>query len=196
MENRSRKEYQVINLIMEYGGAISGFKYAVASYLPEKELRAKYKKELAEYEPYLYLTGEQGEAIMESMRNERKFRDRQRMHGDAFGYEDGRTETFHKECEQVRRLDYRELEEDPLMILVSREEYEEAQRMFNERLAALEDAMEHLTDRQQRRIRMAYVDNLSETEISMREKIDISTVHYSLAGALRKLRKRMGEKES
>jgi DNA-directed RNA polymerase specialized sigma24 family protein len=189
MENRLRKEYQVINLIMEYGGAISGFKYAVASYLPEKELRAKYKKELAEYEPYLYLTGEQGEAIMESMRSERKFRDRQRMHGDAFGYEDGKTEAFHKGCEQVRRLDYRELEEDPLMILVSREEYEERQQLLNERLNALEEAMEDLTNSQIRRLRMVYVDKMTEEEICRIEKVTGPAIHQSIAAARKKLRK-------
>lgn len=189
------KEYQVVNLTMEYGGALSGFRYAVASYLPEKELRKKYKKELAGYEPYLYLTGEQGEAIMESMRNERKFRDRQRMHGDAFGYVDGVTESFHKEPERLRRLDYRELEADPLAILVSREEYEEEQRELKKRLKALEAAMAELTECQMRRLRMSYVENLTETEISRREKVDIAAIHRSLAGAEKKLRKQMRKKK-
>ncbi len=195
MKNRIHREYQIINLVMEYGGALSGFKYAVASYLPEKELRFKHRKELKPYEPFLYLTGEQGKAIMESMQNNRKFRDRQRLNGAAFGYEDGVTEAFHKKNDCVRRLDYRELEEDPLAILVSREEYEEEQRELKKRLEALEEAMEELTDCQMRRLRMSYVDNLTETEISRREKVDISAIHRSIAGAEKKLRKQMRKKK-
>ena len=185
------KEYQVINLVMEYGGALSGFKYAVASYLPEKELRIRYRRELAKYEPYLYLTGEQGEAIMESIRNDKKFLKRRIEHDDIYGYEDAIMDTHHETVHILREAGIEESEQDPLRILVSREEYEEEQKILNERLEALEKAMASLTDRQLRRIRMAYIEELTEAEISRREKVDIAAVHRSIAGAKKRIKKRM-----
>ena len=188
MAKTVHKEYQVINLTLEYGGALSGFKYAVTSYLPEKELRIKYEKELAKYAPYLYLTGEQGEAITESIRNNRKFHRRQHENDDIYGYEDGVVAAYHSDV-QALLGGIQDVVKDPLDILVSREEYEEEQRVLNKRLSALEKAMEALTERQLRRFRMAYIEELTEAEISRREKVDISVVHRSIKGAEKKLRK-------
>ena len=191
MKNRSHKEYQVINLTMEYGGAISGFKYAIASYLPEKELRMRYKKELIKYEPFLYLTGEQGAAIRESVKNEEKYKKRHLLMEDAFGYMDGVMETHHKDVRALRSVELTEEVRDPLDILVGREEYEEEQKILEKRLAALEKAMEGLTERQLRRMRMAYLEELTEAEISRQEKVDVSVVHRSIKGAENNLRKKL-----
>ena len=191
MGKQLHEEYQVINLTMEYGRELSGFKYAVSSYLPEKTLRSKYGKELAKYEPYLYLTGEQGEAIMESVRNNRKYSKRRYKNVDVYGYEDGVMEIYHKNLHIPGETEFQEDLKDPLDILVSREEYEEDRKALMERIAALEKAMESLTERQLRRIRMAYLEELSETEISRREKVDLSVVHRSIAGAKKKLKKKM-----
>ena len=189
MKNRIHKEYQIINLVMEYGGELSGFKYAVASYLPEEELRCKYRRELERYEPFLYLTGDQGEAIMESIRNNKKFLKRRIDHDDIYGYEDGIMDTHHEITHILQGNSGSEENEDPLNILISREEYEEEQRILHERIAALEKAMEQLTERQARRFRMAHIEVLTEAEISRREKVDIAAVHRSIAGAEKKLRK-------
>ncbi len=194
MKNRIHREYQVINLVMEYGGELSGFKYAIASYLPEKELRFKYKKELARYEPFLYLTGDQGEAIMESIRNNKKFLKRRIDHDDIYGYEDGIMDMHHEDVHILQGDSIRAENEDPLSILISREEYLEEQKILNERLEVLEKAMASLTERQLRRVRMAYIEDLTEAEISRREKVDIAAVHRSMVGAEKKLRKILKKK--
>ena len=112
----NRKEYTVINLIAEYEGRIAEFKYAVSSALPEEKLRKKYGTELKRYEPFLYLTADQGQAIMESIRNNDKHLKRQKNTYDYFGYSDGATELRHVESIYLQSID-----SDPLDKLITEE---------------------------------------------------------------------------
>ena len=112
----NRKEYTVINLIAEYEGRIAEFKYAVSSALPEEKLRKKYGTELKRYEPFLYLTVDQGRAIMDSIRNNDKHLKRQKNTYDYFGYSDGATELRHVESIYIQSM-----ESDPLEKLITEE---------------------------------------------------------------------------
>lgn len=92
-----KSEYRVFNLRMEYPYYKGEEVWAVASLLPEKELREKYSEELAEYEPYLYLSAEMALPIVRFHSNNRKFALRNAKCGDLYPYEDGEFEKYHPE---------------------------------------------------------------------------------------------------
>ena len=90
-------DYRVFNLRIEYPYYKGEEVWAVASLLSEKELREKYSEELAEYEPYLYLSAEMALPIVRFNSNNRKFALRNAKYGDLYPYEDGEFEKYHPE---------------------------------------------------------------------------------------------------
>ena len=162
----NRKEYTVINLIAEYEGRIAEFKYAVSSALPEEKLRKKYGTELKRYEPFLYLTADQGQAIMESIRNNDKHLKRQKNTYDYFGYSDGATELRH-----VESIYLQSQESDPLEKLITEENEREWKMHRREDLPKLRRAMEELSEVQRRRVDMYYFKKMTKSEIAEAEKI-------------------------
>ena len=177
----NRKEYAVINLIAEYEGCIAEFKYAVSSALPEEKLRKKYGTELKRYEPFLYLTADQGQA---------KHLKRQKNTYDYFGYSDGATELRHVESIYLQSID-----SDPLEKLITEENEREWEMHCREDLPKLRRAMEELSEVQRRRINMYYFKKMTKSEIAEAEKISRVACSVSLKRALRRLRSRMGVTE-
>ena len=186
----NRKEYTVINLIAEYEGRIAEFKYAVSSALPEEKLRKKYGTELKKYEPFLYLTADQGQAIMDSIRNNDKHLKRQKNTYDYFGYSDGATELRH-----VESIYLQSPESDPLEKLITEESEREWEMHRREDLPKLRRAMEELSEVQRRRVDMYYFKKMTKSEIAEAENISRVACSVSLKRALRRLRSRMGVTE-
>lgn len=181
---KTNKEYQVINLMAEYAGRIAEFKYAVASKLSEEELQERCGAELKKYEPYLYLTYEQGQAIMESIANNDKHRMRRIRSCDYFGYEDGETEMRHNSDLLIRTDEW-----DPLLRIIRQEEEEEQRRKALEYDRLLAEALKTLTEIQRRRLEMYFFDEMSESEIAALEHIEHQVCSRCIARALKKLRK-------
>ena len=163
-----KKEYQVINLFFEYGTHPGGCKYAIASGLKENVLRARYKSELERYEPYIYLTQQQGDAIVEGSGNEAKHRMRTIRSADAFGYEDGVTERFHTNAAT------RCLEDD----------YFDALDQMD-----FIKVYDHLNETQKNRVWLYVMGGRTQTEIAEMEGVSIAAVHYSIKAGLKKLKK-------
>lgn len=166
--NEQKKEYQVINLFFEYGRCINGCEYAVASDWSEAELRVAFADELQVYSPFIYLTAEQGEAIIESNRNEAKHRMRSLRNPHRFSYCDGESELFHPEIAAQDVLE---------MVL------EKA------RVNEINEALDLLNEIQRRRVWKHIVEGKSEREIALEEGAAKSCVHRSIESGLKNLKK-------
>ena len=167
MDNQ-KKEYQILNLLYEYGTELNGCKYAVASELNEIVLRDRYKVELKCYEPFIYLTQQQADVIEESNRNEAKHRMRAIRRADAFGYEDGVTELFH--IGAVTRC----MEDE----LIKAHDQIDFIKIYN-----------RLNGTQKNRVWLYVMEGMSQTEIAKMEGVSVAAVHYSVKTGLKKLKK-------
>ena len=168
---KRQKEYRVINLVMEYGQRLNGCKYAVASSIPEAELRKKNCAELSVYEPFIYLTEEMGDAIVESQSNESKHVKRKTNNETCF--EEETEQAFFEELAAYRS-------KDPCELLLGDD---------SEEIKVLSVIKEQLTDTQLRRLSMRYKDELTLEEIGAVEGVNAVSVKNSLDGAIKKLRK-------
>ena len=68
-----KSDYRVFNLKKEYPHYHGIEEWAVASVLPEQELRRRYADVLKPYEPFIYLSAEMALPIVQYHSNERKF---------------------------------------------------------------------------------------------------------------------------
>ncbi|MFP3152926.1 hypothetical protein LQZ18_00560 [Lachnospiraceae bacterium ZAX-1] len=165
-EDKKEKEYRVISLKAEYPGFVGTEKWAVVSELPESVLLGKFE-ELKTYCPFIIFSHSQWEAIREYRQNDGKFKKRDSLYHDFFGYEEGITEFFS------------DVKENPVVDEVVAKT--EAQRLHR--------AMNQLTLIQQKRLSLYYFEGLSEYEIADLEDTTRQAVHESLESAIKKLKK-------
>lgn len=157
-------DYRVFNLRMEYPYYKGEEVWAVASLLPEIELREKYAEELAEYEPYLYLSAEMALPIVRFNSNNRKFALRNAKYGDLYPYEDGEFEKYH-----------------PEMIVDPFED--ELKR------SALHELIDSLPPAQKERIMRHFFDGESFVDIAAAEGVSPQAVQQSISRSLATLKK-------
>lgn len=159
-----KSDYRVFNLSKEYPHYHGTEEWAIASILPENELRRKYADVLKPYEPFIYLSAEMALPIVQYHSNERKFALRGAKKGDAFGYEDDIFERFHQEL-VVNPFD------DDL------------------RWDHLYEAIEKLEPIQKSRITKHFFQGYSFAEIADEDKVSLQAVHQSIDRAIITLRK-------
>lgn len=129
----NEKECYVMDLSIEYGaGKVGREDYAIITDMSEAELKATYGDELHQYEPYVVMTMEMGEAIFEYNRNEWKNEKRQHKYGTEYSISEPDFDEHHPECAE---------EPDYLSCLEKSEKY-----------APLYEALSKLTDVQKNRI--------------------------------------------
>lgn len=85
----NNKEYELINLEVEYPGIQGGCRWAVATDLSYDELFQKYGEELAMYKPLLLISTEQAQVFKDYNRNEEKHKKRALRCHDPRGYLEG-----------------------------------------------------------------------------------------------------------
>lgn len=157
-------DYRVFNLRMEYPYYKGEEVWAVASLLPEKELREKYSEELAVYEPYLYLSAEMALPIVRFNSNNRKFALRNAKYGDLYPYEDGEFEKYH-----------------PEMIV---DPFEDEMKR-----AALHELIDSLPPAQKERIMKHFFNSESFVDIAAAEGVSPQAVQQSISRSLVTLKK-------
>lgn len=171
-QEQFKKECRIINLKYEYYGYVGKEKWAIVSELTEKEIIQKYPEEVKPYMPFVPLSIEQGEVIGNFNRNEDKFRKRAVNNEDAYGYDEGVSEYFHKE---LIAEDYWE-----------RQEKIEIQRVEFERLYK---ALSVLTPKQRERILQHYVQGKSSRSIGKEENVSYQVIDRSIHAAMEKMKK-------
>lgn len=171
-QEQFRKECRVINLKYEYYGYVGNEKWAIVSKLTEQEIIQKYSDEIKPYMPFVLLSIEQGEVIGDFNRNEDKFRKRAVNNEDAYGYDEGVSEFFHKE---LIVEDYWESQEN-----------RETQREEFERLYK---ALSVLTPKQRERVLQHYVQGKSSRSIGKEENVSYQVIDRSIHAAMKKIKK-------
>ena len=182
-KNRKQKNnvYVVINLITEYGCPLNGCKYAVASKMDESRLKNDYADELADYEPYIYMTEDMYQPISESRRNDEKWKKRYANNENPIGYVDGIT--------VGRKVSGIESAKDPVEILVGKEELKTKQEYIRE----LRRALGQLSEVQRSRLLRKYGNLKTYQQIADEDGVLRSSVEWSVRHSLMKLRKILQE---
>lgn len=171
-KKREEKEYRIINLVMEYGHRLDGCKYAVASALLEEELNKRFKEELLPYEPYLYLTKEMGDAIVESQSNQSKYAKRRVNNEVPTGYSEGDTERLGISAYMaIKSL-------DPCEILT----YED-----DPKIVEFRNYLSQLSDKQRQRLEMRFEEKKKYQEIAEIEGVSHVSIWKSISGIVKKV---------
>ncbi|MBQ3371129.1 MAG: sigma-70 family RNA polymerase sigma factor [Mogibacterium sp.] len=175
-----RMQYQAVNLVAEYGSKLNGCKYAIASKHSQEKMEKRFSKSLDEFRPYIFLTGKEYAAILESQNNDSKFRMRGTNCHDPYGYTGELTEILH-ECEKVN-ADPEPNALDAIVNAIEEKEYAEKCQMMKQALASLPEV-------QRRRAIMFYAEGKSYREIAELENTYHSSVKKSVAAARKAIEK-------
>lgn len=162
-DKQFKEACKVINLTYEYPGYAGEKKWAIITNYTEAELRINFGDCIAEFEPFVVLTIEQGKTITKFESNERKHRKRQAELGDAFDFESGITEIHHRELIKFSELN-----------------------VMNR--ITLRDAVMQLKPIQRRRFIKKYIYGFSSREIAEQEGVNYSKVDKSIAAAIKNLK--------
>ncbi len=171
-----KKECKLINLKYEYEGYTGKEQWAIVTELTESELFKKYPEELKQYEPFVKLSVEQGEAITTFNRNEDKFRKRRNNHEDYFGYDENLTECLHAEAIMADFIERQALEE-----------YEE--NRYFKKMELLNMALSSLTEKQYKYLMARFVDEKSAREIAREEGVSHQVIDRHIIAAIKKFEK-------
>ena len=164
LEQAFKAECKVIDFKLEYSNFIGPEKYGIVSSLSEKELREKYNLLLCEYEPFVYMTVEQYEPILEFRNNNRKHSRRYAAHVVPFTYEDDISER----C-------------NPALII----------NLFDGKpnWTKLYAAITRLAPKQKARIELHFFDGLTFVEIAKQENVSVQAVQQSVERSLATMKK-------
>lgn len=163
-------QVKVINLKHEYPGFTGDTNWAVITDLSEEELVRMFGNQFGSYGPFLILSLEEGEILADFNRNEDKHAKRQIRSGEAFGYEEGTSESVHEELVSDTLLD------DVLMELD---------------IQMLKKCMDQLPEVQRRRVDLYYLNGMTLAEVAAAEGVNVNAVNKSIKAALKALKEAM-----
>ena len=163
------RDCKLINLKYEYTGYTGKEKWAIITALSETELTKKYPDEITNYCPFILLSVEQGEAIIEFHNYEAKERMRNLRYGHAFDIDDGEFEEHHPEIAKELNL------EECLALK------DDIERLYF--------AIAQLTDVQKRRVVEYFFKGKNFVQIGNEEGVNYVSVKESVYAAIKKLRK-------
>lgn len=164
LEQQFKEECKVIDLQKEYSQYAGTAKWAIASSLSEADLRNKYAPLLEIYEPFVYMTHEQYEPILQYRNNDRKYIRRYSAHHIPFTYEDD----FSERC-------------NPELII----NFFEGKENWSE----LYDTIARLAPTQRARIQKYFFEEVSLVDIAAQEKVSVQAVQQSVARSLATMKK-------
>lgn len=174
-ENQFKEECKIINLQYEYRGYTGNEKFAIISELSEKELFDKYPDIISSYTPFILLSVSHGKVINEYRRNDDKFKKREVRSYDAFGYDEGLTEHFHRELIESY--------ESPLEMLEREETGYIEERLRQLKLMKVQKTLSLMKPLQRERLLKSVERGLSSREIAKEEGVNYSAVDKSIKAA-------------
>ena len=169
-----KKECIVIYLDREYNGFVGEQKWAIISDLSNDEIKRRYKYVIEHYIPYILLSREQGEPILESIRNNHKHEMRSKRNTEPFDYDDELLPVFHSEL--LHFVD--PLEEKERLIERAKEEHE-----LDELIIKVQKTLSLMKPIQRDRLIKNVVRGLSSRKIAKEEGVNYSTVDKSIKAA-------------
>lgn len=162
------KECKVIELKYEYKGYSGMEKYAIVTALSIEILEEKYKDEMGKYQPFLLLSQEQGAAIFEFRKNEKKHEMRQLRKEAYYGLDIANIEPY---CVEMSRGDV----ETEVVTKCNRKE--------------MLLMLDRLTEVQKRRMIKYYFEKKTYREIGIEEGVSHVQIKKSIDVGIEKIKK-------
>lgn len=161
----------IIDFKEAYPNSPDNYKSILVTSLSEQELQTRYSEILVTHSPYLIIGNDLLEPIKQFEKNNEKFKKRAERNTLTIGFSTDDEKNF-KELST-------ESVEDTL------------ERIADHKLIAstVNNAFRKLTEKQQRRIQLRYIDNLTLDEIAAIENVQKNAIASSLCQAEKKLKK-------
>ncbi len=179
---KSSDLFKIYDYREEYMDFTSGISHIIATDIENDALVSAMRDaniNVEELGEYIIIPLSCAEAFNESYNNNEKYTKREKRKANVQGYEDGDTEAHHKEIAN---------DEDVLDMLIDKEDI--SSNILKKR--ALRKAFSKLTEVQKRRLTLYYKDKKSLSEIAKIENCSQVSVHESINGAIKKLKKLCG----
>lgn len=179
MRNTKNENFKIYDYKEEYLDFTSGICHIVATDIANDELILAMRDAGIDVDTlgkYIIIPLSCAEAFNESYNNDEKYGKREKRKENVQGYEDGDTEIHHKEIAN---------DEDVLAMLIDKEDI--SSNILKKR--ALREAFEELTEVQERRVTLYFQDQKTLREIAEIEGCSTISVHESIKGAIKKLKK-------
>lgn len=174
-----KKFCKVLYLEREYPNHLGNADWLIISDLSEEQLQKRFSETLSKYIPYILLSNEQGEPILESIRNNHKHEMRSKRTTEPFNYDDELLPLFHSEL--LSFVD--PLEEKEKLIERAREEH-----ALDELIIKVQKTLSLMKPIQRDRLIKNVVRGLSSRKIAKEEGVNYSTVDKSIKAAKKNFR--------
>ena len=175
-----KKFCNVLYLEREYPNHLGNADWLIISDLSEEEIQRRFSEVLSKYIPYILLSNEQGEPILESIRNNHKHEMRSKRTTEPFNYDDELLPLFHTEL--LSFVD--PLEEKEKIIERAREEH-----ALDELIIKVQKTLSIMKPIQRDRLIKNVVRGLSSRKIAKEEGVNYSTVDKSIRAAKKNFRR-------
>lgn len=175
-----KKFCKVLYLEREYPNHLGNADWLIISDLSEEQLQKRFSETLSKYIPYILLSNEQGEPILESIRNNHKHEMRSKRTTEPFNYDDELLPLFHSEL--LSFVD--PLEEKEKIIERAKEEH-----ALDELIIKVQKTLSLMKPIQRDRLIKNVVRGLSSRKIAKEEGVNYSTVDKSIKAAKKNFRR-------
>lgn len=175
-----KKSCKVLYLEREYPNHLGNVDWLIISDLSEEQLQKRFSETLSKYIPYILLSNEQGEPILESIRNNHKHEMRSKRTTEPFNYDDELLPLFHSEL--LSFVDPLE-EKDRLIERVKDE------NKLDELIEKVRKTLSLMKPIQRDRLIKNVVRGLSSRKIAKEEGVNYSTVDKSIKAAMKNFRR-------
>lgn len=175
-----KKFCKVLYLEREYPNHLGNADWLIISDLSEEQLQKRFSETLSKYIPYILLSNEQGEPILQSIRNNHKHEMRSKRTTEPFDYDDELLPLFHSEL--LSFVD--PLEEKEKIIERAREEH-----ALDELIIKVQKTLSIMKPIQRDRLIKNVVRGLSSRKIAKEEGVNYSTVDKSIRAAKKNFRR-------
>ena len=179
-----KKFCKVLYLEREYPNHLGNADWLIISDLSEEQLQKRFSETLSKYIPYILLSNEQGEPILESIRNNHKHEMRSKRTTEPFNYDDELLPLFHSEL--LSFVD--PLEEKEKIIERAKEEH-----ALDELIIKVQKTLSLMKPIQRDRLIKNVVRGLSSRKIAKEEGVNYSTVDKSIKAAKKNFRRILEE---
>lgn len=175
-----KKFCKVLYLEREYPNHLGNADWLIISDLNEEEIQSRFSKVLSKYIPYILLSQEQGEPILESIRNNHKHEMRSKRSTEPFDYDDELLPLFHSELLSFV---------DPLDEKNRINERLNEETLLDEMMDKVHRTLALMKPTQRDRLIKNVVRGLNSRKIAKEEGVNYSTVDKSIKAAKKNFRR-------